>query len=443
MKLTNLTLIVIHIILAFVLYSIPLSAKVYGTFLILFVFIISFMRFHPNVLLYTAAYVTGAEVLTRMSRGLFFYESHKYLVMILALSYIFRKGLKKESLIFVVYLLMLVPGIVYSMFIESNDPSFLIESLRKSVLFNIAGPIALGLASMAWIKEKLDLDEFKQLIFWMFLPIVTTTFYIILKTPTLREIVFTTSANFATSGGFGPNQVATVLGLGMFASFVLLLTEKNVLYKSVYLFFLALISYRAFLTFSRGGTITGIFMILIFIFISWRSDYRFMRTKSFIGIGISALILSVSFLLVMEMTGGIVWNRFTGKDIHGKVKKDVTSGRVKIFKAELESFFSNPFLGSGVGRSKISRKEKIDFRGATHNEISRLLSEHGIFGLVALFILLVAPFMSGAIRKNNLFFYPFFAFWILTIFHSSMRLVAPAALYAFSMLILQIRGKDY
>jgi len=48
------------------------------------------------------------------------------------------------------------------------------------------------------------------------LPIVTTMVYLTLYTPNLREVLTGTSSNFKTSGGFGPNQVSTILGLGMF-----------------------------------------------------------------------------------------------------------------------------------------------------------------------------------------------------------------------------------
>jgi len=215
-----------------------------------------------------------------------------------------------------------------------------------------------------------------------------------------------------------------------------MLTEKNILYKTLYLFFLTLITYRAFLTFSRGGTITGILMILIFIYASWRSDFSFMKTKSLAGIALAAIIIVFSFNLVIDITEGMILNRFTGKNTIGEKKEDVTSGRSKIFMTELQIFAEYPFTGIGVGRAKIGRLKIMGFEGATHNEISRLLSEHGVFGLIALIILLLAPFATGAWRKNNLFFYPYFAFWFLTISHSSMRLVAPAALYGFALLML-------
>jgi hypothetical protein len=34
--------------------------------------------------------------------------------------------------------------------------------------------------------------------------------------PSVRDVVTGTGSNFATSGGFGPNQVATIMGLGLF-----------------------------------------------------------------------------------------------------------------------------------------------------------------------------------------------------------------------------------
>jgi len=439
MKLTDFLLILLHIGLAYFIYAMPSLAKVYGTGLILFVFLQALVTRQPKYLIYTAAYVVGAEVFTRMTKGLFFYESHKYLIMILALAYIVRNGLKKEALLFAGYLLLLVPGTIYTMILEANNPSFEVSNIRITILFNLSGPLVLGTASMAWVKEKLTLDDFKRVNFWMLLPIISTTFYLIWKTPSLQDIVFKSSANFATSGGFGPNQVATILGLGMFASFVLFLTTDNILKKTIYLFLFGLITYRAFLTFSRGGTITGIIMIVLFLLASWRSDFRFLRTKSIIGILLSAIIIAVSFYFVVEVTQGMALNRFTGKNTAGQKKEDVTSGRLDIFKTELETFFTHPFLGVGVGRAKIERIKRMGFAGATHNEISRLLSEHGIFGLFALILLLVAPFVTGAFQKNNIFFYPYYAFWFLTIFHSSMRLAAPGTLYAFSLIILQMQ----
>ncbi len=427
----------LHAALGIAAAYVPVLAKIYAWSLILGVVVLVILARDWKTLVFSAAYVTGAEVFTRMSRGLFFYESHKYLAMLLFAGIIVRTGLRWRSVPYLIYILLIIPGVLYTWWNEAQDPSYVHIDLRKDILFNIAGPLALGLGALALAGLRMHLRDFRRLLWIMLLPIVTTTFYIIVKTPDLRDIVFRTTANFATSGGFGPNQVATILGLGIFASFVLFLLSENFLDKSVYLFLLILITYRAFLTFSRGGTITGIAMVVIFLMVGWWSDYRFFRSKNIRGLFVSAVVLGLAYYLALEITGGMLYNRFAGLNTAGEKKTDITSGRLELFLIEIKDFIEHPLFGAGVGRAKVQRTMEFGVKMASHNEVSRLLAEHGMFGLLALFLLFFVPLMQGAVRKNNLFFYPFFAFWLLTIFHSAMRLVAPAVLYAFSLLIMQ------
>ena len=91
-------------------------------------------------------------------------------------------------------------------------------------------------------------------------------------------------------------------------------------------------------------------------------------------------------------------------------------------------------MGIGVGKTREYREEKLDILAASHNELSRLLSEHGIFGLFALLILLIAPLFFRISNRKNYLFYSFYGFWFLTINHSSMRIAAPAFLYALALI---------
>ena len=50
-------------------------------------------------------------------------------------------------------------------------------------------------------------------------PLIATLVYMFLYTPSIKAVVTSTESNFQTSGGFGPNQVSTILGLGMFLFF--------------------------------------------------------------------------------------------------------------------------------------------------------------------------------------------------------------------------------
>ena len=87
-----------------------------------------------------------------------------------------------------------------------------------------------------------------------------------------------------------------------------------------------------------------------------------------------------------------------------------------------------------MGKTKEYREEKLDILAASHNEISRLLSEHGVFGLLALFILVLTPLFFRIGNRHNYLFYSFYGFWFLTINHSSMRVAAPAFIYALALL---------
>ena len=74
---------------------------------------------------------------------------------------------------------------------------------------------------------------------------------------------------------------------------------------------------------------------------------------------------------------------------------------------------------------------------ASHNEITRLLAEHGAFGIGALIILLFTPLVLYFNNREHLFLLSFFLFWLLTINHAAMRLAAPAFIYALSLLKVQ------
>ena len=59
-------------------------------------------------------------------------------------------------------------------------------------------------------------------------PLIATLVYMFAYTPSIKDVVTNTESNFETSGGFGPNQVSTILGLGIFLFFVkIILNSKN------------------------------------------------------------------------------------------------------------------------------------------------------------------------------------------------------------------------
>jgi hypothetical protein len=72
--------------------------------------------------------------------------------------------------------------------------------------------------------------------------------------PKYQDVITGTQSNFETSGGFGPNQVATFLGLGMFVFFSRIILESRSKFMLILNLIIALnISYRGIVTFLEAG----------------------------------------------------------------------------------------------------------------------------------------------------------------------------------------------
>lgn len=389
-----------------------------------------------NVLL-ACAYFTGAEVFLRMTKSYVFYEVGKYSVIWFSLLGMFFLGFKRNSYPYLIYLLLLIPGILVSYDIISYDMDF-----RKSVLFNLSGPICLAIASVFTFGRTIRFNQLLKVLDYIIYPIISMTTYIILYSPDIREVITNTASNSAVSGGYGPNQVATILGLGVFILLTrLLIPYKNTLVQGVMMFFLVLMGYRALLTFSRGGVIVAVAMSIAFIVILYFSTSLKYKAKiSLKMLFLIAAALSVWAFAIFQ-TGGLIENRYANEDALGREKSDITTGRADLLVTEIEAFKNNPFLGVGVGRVKTHFKEELGISIPTHNEISRMLSEHGVLGIFALLVLIFAPLVTKLNGRKNIYFYPFLIFWGLTIAHSSMRIAAPAFIYALSLLNIDYDSK--
>ena len=147
-----------------------------------------------------------------------------------------------------------------------------------------------------------------------------------------------------------------------------------------------------------------------------------------------AVVVVVTWLFTSFSTSGLIDKRYANQDAAGREKADLSTGRLELLDSELQAFYEEPLTGIGVGKVKEFRAEQTGRVSATHNEVSRILSEHGIFGLAALLILILAPLSIRLRNKTNVYFYFFFLIWFLTINHSSMRIAAPAFIYGLALI---------
>ncbi|WP_299684278.1 O-antigen ligase family protein [uncultured Dokdonia sp.] len=424
-------LVVIHVAIGFGIYLFRPLAKLYFVATIgVFIFYLFKNGNKNNEALYAAAYITGAEVFFRMTQGAFIWEAGKYGVIGFVLLGLFFSGTSRKSGPYWLYLLLLIPGIVYASSTLGYDTNF-----RKAIIFNLSGPFCLGIASLYCVDRKITRKQLQYILWSLLMPTIAMGVYLFFYTPDTRSILSGTGSNFAASGGFGPNQVSTALGMGMFCLVVQLFTNsKNTILLAINLGLLSLLTYRSIVTFSRGGVLTALVISVAFILFYFKA-VNVRKKKRIIG-PILFLVLTASFtyLLTSVRTSGLIDKRYANKDAAGRIKEDISTGRKELISSELAAFFDNPLTGIGVGKIKEYREETEGVLAASHNELSRMLSEHGISGLLALIILGVYPLIFRMTNRRNFLFFSMLGFWFLTINHSSMRIAAPAFIYSLCLL---------
>ena len=426
-----LNLILFHVGIGFLVFVFPFFSKIYGyaIFIVGTFYIIKKQNKNHEALI-VAAYVVGSEVFLRMTGGNPLYEISKYGVMAFIFLGMYFSGFSRNAAPYWIFLLLLVPSVVLTSFVLDFD-----TNLKNSIAFNISGPACLGIASIYTFGRKISLDQMNTILLSMALPIITCTVYLIFFTPNIRDVVTGTQSNFETSGGFGPNQVATVLGLGMFIFFSRIILVSKTKYLLIINLIVALnMSYRGIVTFSRGGMITGLLMIILLLFFLYTKTNFNGRVKLNYLIVMVSIAMMATWAYSSFQTGGLIDKRYANQDSAGRVKVSRLSGREEISKEEINVFLKNPIFGVGVGKGVEVRKAETGDGTLSHNEITRMLAEHGTLGIFGLLILFFTPLFLYIDNKFNMYLLCFVAFWFLTINHAAMRTAAPAFVYSLSLL---------
>lgn len=403
--------------------------------IVLGLFYIQKYRNRNNEAALWAAYYTGLEVLLRMTGGNLSWEIGKY-VVILFLSYGFfieRRSYRWNGYwVWCIFFLSL-PSVFQT--ITWSD------RLYQDIAQNLSGLVTLCVASAYFYKRPLLFNQIVQVLFYYLLPVIAMCFTLFVRTPDFSNIHFVSSAMFETSGGFGPNQVATSLGFGWLTiAIYLLYRQKLTPYFYLDIALLGYILYRSLFTFSRGGNLASLLALLVFIGIHIFYKNRKILSFRIVGfVGIFCIIAFIGASYINRITDGVFEYRFTGKSTTGEVKEDITSNRLNILEQEFVLFQENPFGvgagGSSTFRAKLFHEDKV----ASHNEFGRLLSEQGIFGIFIILILIYMPF-SLFFRLRYADSKAFLALFVIisfsTMMHSAMRIALPAFFYGLSLILL-------
>lgn len=429
-------MILIHGIIALAVFVLPFLSKIYALLIpIVGFYIVSKRKNKNNEVLIVAAYMVGAEVLLRMTGGNFNNEYVKLSVIFFMLLGMIYSSFSTNAFIYWFFLILLIPG----MLITATSTNIDVD-VKKSLVFNLSGPLCLAICAIYMFQRKILFTDLQNIVIAMGLPIFSITVYLFLYNPSVRNVVTSTTSNFETSGGFGPNQVSTVLGLGIFIFFSqLILFSKSKKLMILNGILLILVSYRAVVTFSRGGVMTAIVMIFCLLVLMFYFSNEKGKSKFVLVFIVTGLMGTAIWTYTSLETGGLINKRYANKDAAGRLKKDRLGGREEIMDTEFKLFLDNPILGVGAGMGKELRKEVFNLEAASHNEITRMLSEHGLFGIFGLLILFVTPFVLYIHNKQHLYFFSFYLFWLLTINHAAMRTAAPAFVYALTLLSVKVK----
>lgn len=386
----------------------------------------------------TAAYVAAMEMIARMARVGLPHEMTKYaVVLILINGLLARPRFHPRSGWLVIFILLLTPSIL--LLIDAEG----LEKARQAVSFNLMGPLCLAVAGIYFYRRPMTKVDLAGIFQRFLLPMTATVAWLFIRTPRVSELKFEFAANFAASG-YGPNQMASLLGLGlMVIGLSYLFNIKVFRVQAAAYALLALFAYRGLLTFSRGGLAIPLLilsgLVLYFFFTSQRFRAQFGRIAILTGL-FSVLSYGV-YQYVNRQTGSALYNRYAGISYGKKVEVGrYTSGRLDILRIDVLIFLDHPLFGIGPGMGNEARPlYGYGEKAAAHIEFSRLPAEHGIFGIAALFILLGFPLWEFRQRRGLearflliagvLFCFGFMA-------HSATRIALPMFMYGLGFALL-------
>lgn len=383
-------------------------------------------------------YLTSFDVISRMTKTSPFipYELSKYLTLLLALWGLIR--CTSYSKYYIIGAVLLVPAF----FVEQMGYTEISDWINNGI-----APINLWLLVALFYKQQITPNT----LFSLLRPLLYTTLMVLafayFKTPDYDKIDFNLSANFATTGGFGSNQVSTMLGLGGFIIALYLVLGKTLSgFKWLDIGLLFAFIFQGLLTFSRGGVLGMVLAIGVFIYYASntnavRASIKVSRSKLLVYTFVAILVGLIGFLVVDNITGNSLSLRYKGETAGtagGYREKDlnvITSNRFDILMGDIELWASEPIFGVGVGASKYFRSTVEGT--VAHVEFSRLLAEHGLLGLIVFIWWLLLFFQIRRNNKDPLMIAILSALFLLalyTSFHAAMRTYITPLLTGLSML---------
>ena len=405
-----------HVVLALAMRAIPLFATLHALATVALCVLVAATTRHSRNILFAVAYLAGTEVLWRITHAGVFYEFGKYAVVLVVAIALMRHRGRRNALLIFGYFALLVPSALLTITALGFDDA------RQQISFNWSGPLSLACCVAFFSNVRLRLSDLKLTGFAILAPAIGIATLTYTSTAAFREIQFNIDSMFVTSGGFGPNQVSAILGLGVLFGLLLLMDRKQHLALRIVLFVaVPALAVEAALTFSRGGLVLALASAFAALFYLVRE--RQTRVTLFL---LAALLVGLGKYVVVPklevFTQGRLSERYTSLD---------SSGRTQLAVSDLAIFADAPLIGVGPGMGPALRLKRGHL-GAAHTEFTRLLAEHGLLGATSLLILI---FVGGRTLKRarttraRAYVLAMLVWVTLFLAINAMRVVAPSFLF--------------
>ena len=314
------------------------------------------------------AYVASFDVIWRMSGAAMPWEAGKYCVLIFSILLAFRSGKIGRTLVPFLYVAVIVLSVPLAL-TTVEAPGF---KFFGTIRFNMIGPLSLCACAIAFGGQVISSRSLNYILLTMIGPVLVVSGVVFVGVLTGPEIRFISESNFDMSGGFGPNQVASSLGLGALIALILFqinCVSRGAEFALLSVFFVLVT--QTILTFSRGGIYLAAISGFVSVALLALNPVYLIRS---VLVGFVGLLVSMFFLVpfLMSFTDGMVSVRFGDS---------TPATRVDVVRNELSVFVEHPFFGVGVGASRYLG-ENANFVQMNHTEYIRVIIEHGLVGFV-------------------------------------------------------------
>jgi O-antigen ligase len=315
-----------------------------------------------------------------------------------------RKGTKGIFLFF----LLLLPSVPLT--IAKMDLLW----ARDQITYTLMPLLLLTVALFAFSRVRLTYHQIALMLIGSVLPVFSVwaiSFFAVF----VEKISYGTSSSFAAVGGIAPNQVSNLFSFGAVALACIALFPNMEKRSRLLVVSLSLVLFiQSIMTFSRGG----VYNLLVFILVLFPFLLERKRRVRFI------IIYSILSLLIIQF-GMPLLNEYTEGNLEKRYMKEGSTGRDELIRQDINIFANNPLLGVGPGAARELRQTATLHGVNAHTEFSRMLAEHGIFGLGSVLVLLLVMyriFKESKSQRNRGMIAACFA-WTLTMFaHSATRI---------------------